>query len=159
MSLRTLVAVSLAALVAVPALAQDSSQNRPADNSQMVREKLQADKKLAVAQSLALTQAESTAFWPIYNAYQADQGRVMDRMIKVINDYAATYQTMTDSTARRLLESTIGIYRDRQALMESYLPKFRAVLPERKVARYYQIEQKIRAMLDYELASQIPLIR
>ena len=159
MSLRTLIAVSLAALVAVPALAQGNPQDRPADNAQMVREKLQADKKLAVAEGLALTQAESTAFWPIYNKYQEDQRRVTDRLLQVINDYAATYQNMTDSTARRLLESTIGVYRDRQALMESYLPKFRAVLPERKVARYYQIEQKIRAMLDYELASNIPLIR
>ena len=157
MSSRTLVALLFAALVAVPALA--GAQDRPADNAQMVREKLQADKKLAVAQGLALTQAESTAFWPVYNNYQTDQGRVMDRLLGVITDYAGTYQTMTDSTARRLLESTIAVYRDRQALMESYLPKFRAVLPERKVARYYQIEQKIRAMLDYELAAQIPLIR
>ena len=155
MSSRTLAAVLLATLVAVPVIAQD----RPADNGQMVRDKLQADKKLAVAQSLALTQAESTAFWPVYNTYQADQVRVMDRLLKVIGDYAGTYQNMTDTTARRLLESTIAIYRDRQAQMESYLPKFRAVLPERKVARYYQIEQKIRAMIDYELASQIPLIR
>lgn len=155
MSSRTLVAVLFAAVIAVPAVAQD----RPADNAQMVREKLQADKKLAVAQGLALTQAESTAFWPIYNNYQADQARVMDRLLGVITDYAGTYQNMTDTTARRLLESTIAVYRERQALMESYLPKFRAVLPERKVARYYQIEQKIRAMLDYELAAQIPLIK
>ena len=155
MSSRTLAAVLLAAVIAVPAIAQD----RPADNGQMVREKLQADKKLAVAQGLALTQAESTAFWPVYNNYQADQGKVLDRLLGVITDYAGTYQNMTDTTARRLLESTIAVYRDRQALMESYLPKFRAVLPERKVARYYQIEQKIRAMLDYQLASEVPLIR
>ncbi|MGE5800724.1 MAG: hypothetical protein ACM358_00580 [Gemmatimonadota bacterium] len=157
MSSRTLVVLLFAALVAVPALA--SAQDRPADNWQMVREKLQADKKLAVAQGLALTQAESTAFWPVYNNYQTDQIRVMDRLLQIVTDYAGTYQNMTDTTARRLLESTITIYRDRQAMMESYLPKFRAVLPERKVARYYQIEQKIRAMLDCELASQIPLIR
>ena len=158
MSSRTLAAILLAATITVPT-APAVAQDRPSDNGQMVRDKLQADKKLAVAQGLALTQAESTAFWPVYNNYQTDQGRVLDRLLGVITDYAGTYQSMTDSTARRLLESTIAIYRDRQALMESYLPKFRAVLPERKVARYYQIEQKIRAMLDYELAAQIPLIR
>lgn len=155
MSSRTLVVALLAALVAVPAIAQD----RPSDNGQLVREKLQADKKLAVAQALVLSQAESTAFWPVYNNYQADQGKVLDRLLQVIGDFAGTYENMTDSTAHRLLESTVAIYRDRQKLMESYLPKFRAVLPERKVARYYQIEQKIRAMLDYQLASEIPLIK
>lgn len=155
MSSRTIVAVLLACFVAAPVLAQE----RPADNAQLVREKMQADKKLTVAQGLALTQAESTAFWPVYDSYQIEQRRGFDRLIQVIDDYAATYQTMSDSTARRLLESTIAIYRDRQALMESYLPKFRAVLSDRKVARYYQIEQKLRAMLDYELAAQIPLLR
>lgn len=157
MSFRTLVVVSLAALLVVPALA--IAQDRPADNAQLVRDKLQADKKLAVAQGLALTQAESTAFWPVYDRYQTDQARLMDRLLQVVADYAGTYESMTDTTARRLLESTVAIYRDRQGLLEAYLPRFRAVLPDRKVARYYQIEQKIRAMLDYELASQIPLIR
>ena len=155
MSSRTLIVALFSALVAVPVIAQD----RPSDNGQMVRDKLQADKKLAVAQALVLTQAESTAFWPVYNNYQTDQGKVLDRLLQVIGDYAGAYQNMTDTTARRLLESTIAIYRDRQALMESYLPKFRAVLPERKVARYYQIEQKIRAMLDYQLASEVPLLK
>ena len=158
MSSRTIAAVLLAALVALVAVPA-AGQDRPADNAQMVRDKLQADKKLAVAQGLALTQPESTAFWPVYESYQTDQRRLFDRLMQVVGDYAGSYQAMTDSTARRLLESTIAIYRDRQALMESYLPRFRAVLPERKVARYYQIEQKIRAMLDYELAAGIPLIR
>jgi hypothetical protein len=159
MSSRTIAAMFLAALatlVTVPALV---AQERPADNGQLVRDKLQTDKKLAVAQGLELTQAESTAFWPVYESYQNDQRRGFDRLMQVVGDYAGSYQAMTDSTARRLLESTIAIYRDRQTLMESYLPKFRAVLSDRKVARYYQIEQKIRAMLDYELATGVPLIR
>jgi hypothetical protein len=44
-------------------------------------------------------------------------------------------------------------------LRSAYLPKFRKVLPEVKVARYYQIENKIQAALVYELAAQIPLMK
>jgi len=32
------------------------------------------------------------------------------------------------------------------------------VLPEKKVARYYQLENKIQAVLTYELAKNIPLV-
>jgi hypothetical protein len=154
MSSRTILAMLLASLVAVPALAQEP----PADNLQVVREKLQADKKLAVAQGLALTESEATKFWPVYDSYQTDQRAIMDRTIQLIRDYAATFRSMTDSTARRLLDANVTIQRDRVALMESYLPKFRAVLSDTKVARYYQIENKLRAMLDYELAAGIPLV-
>ena len=155
MSSRTFLALLIASLIAVPAVAQE----RPADNSQIAREKLQADKKLAVAQNLTLTEAEAAAFWPVYDSYQRDQSAIWDRLIVVIRDYAAAYQTMSDSTARRLLDATVAIQRDRVALMQSYLPRFRAVLSETKVARYYQIEHKLRTAMDFELATQIPLVK
>ncbi len=35
-------------------------------------QKLKADKKLLVASNMELTDAESKAFWPLYDAYQKD---------------------------------------------------------------------------------------
>jgi hypothetical protein len=47
----------------------------------------------------------------------------------------------------------------RLKLNNDYLPKFHKILPEIKVARYYQIENKINAALYYELADKIPLAK
>jgi hypothetical protein len=44
-------------------------------------------------------------------------------------------------------------------LMQSYQPRFRKVLPEVKVARYYQLENKTNAIFNYELAEGIPLVK
>lgn len=44
-------------------------------------------------------------------------------------------------------------------LRKTYLPKFRKILPAKKVARYYQIENKIQAALYSELAVKIPLVQ
>jgi len=52
----------------------------------------------------------------------------------------------------------IAIEQDRAKTMESYLPKFSKVLPSIKVARYYQLENKIRAAVQYQLTKDIPLI-
>jgi glycyl-tRNA synthetase beta subunit len=41
---------------------------------------------------------------------------------------------------------------------ETYLPKFRKVLPEVKVARFLQIENKIDTLIKLDLAAEIPLI-
>jgi hypothetical protein len=80
------------------------------------------------------------------------------RTVKLVKDYAASYKTMTDAVAGPLLDEAIAIERDRAALLTSYRPKFAAVLPATKVARYYQIENKIRAVINYELADAIPIM-
>jgi hypothetical protein len=152
---RTLLASLVALLVAGPVLAQD----KPADNMEIVREKVRADKKLLVADAMSLTEAEAKSFWPVYESYQKDLGALNARTLKLIEDYAAHYQTMDEAAARKLVDDYVAIERDRLALMESHLPKFRAVIPETKVARYYQIENKIRAAVNYELAAEIPLLK
>ena len=134
------------------------AQDKPANNMDLVREKIKADKKLVVAEAMALTETESKAFWPVYEAYQADNSKINQRTVKLIQDYAASYKAMTDAVAGKLLDEAIAIERDRSALFASYRPKFSAVIPATKVARYYQIENKIRAALSYELADKIPLV-
>jgi hypothetical protein len=66
---------------------------------------------------------------------------------------------MTDATAKKLLDEMMTIETLRIKLAGAYLPKFRAALSERKVARYYQIENKANAALYYELAARIPLAK
>ena len=66
---------------------------------------------------------------------------------------------MTNESARTLLDEYMTIESLGAMLRQVYLSEFRKVLPEVKVVRYYQIENKIQAALIYELASQIPLIK
>jgi hypothetical protein len=80
-------------------------------------------------------------------------------MVKLVQDYAAAYKAMTDDTAGKLVKELLSIQSDRAKLAEKYLPKFQKVLPITKVARYYQIENKVRAVVDYDVASQIPLMK
>jgi hypothetical protein len=147
--------IALCAAVATPLLAQD----KPADNNQLVLEKVKADKKLLVAENMQLTESEAKAFWPVYESYQRDLGKINDRLIKLIDSYAASYQTMTDAAANKLVDEAVAIESDRTKLAQSYLPKFKKVLPPTKVARYYQIENKVRAVVNYELAAGIPLVK
>ena len=134
------------------------AQSQPADNTELVRQKLRSDKKLLVAENMKLTDAEATAFWPVYDAFQADLGKINDRAVKLIEYYAANHATMTDTAATRMTDEYLASERDRAALLQSYRQKFSAVLPPLKVARYYQIENKIRAVVNWELAKQIPLM-
>jgi hypothetical protein len=133
------------------------AQDKTADNMQAAREKLQADKKLFVTEHMKLTDSESKAFWPVYESYQKDMGAVNDRLANLVRDYASHYANMTNDEAKKLVDDSLAIDADRLKIRQSYLPKFRQVLSEIKVARYYQIENKIQAAVNYDLATGIRL--
>jgi hypothetical protein len=136
-----------------------SSQEKPSDNMQIVIEKIHADKKLLVAENMQLTEAEAKSFWPVYKQYQDELFLLRSRTVKLINDYAGAYETMTNNTAKKLLDEYMTLESLGPKLRKAYLPKFRKALPEVKVARYYQIENKIQAALFFELAANIPLMK
>ncbi|MCF6153988.1 MAG: hypothetical protein E3K36_01805 [Candidatus Brocadia sp.] len=136
-----------------------TAQDKPADDMQIVIEKVRADKKLLVAENMQLTETEAKAFWPVYNQYQDELFLLRVRTVKLINDYRDAYENMTNDTARKLLDEYMRIEALALKLRKAYLPKFREVLPETKVMRYYQIENKIHAALVYEIGASIPLIK
>jgi len=135
------------------------AQEKPADNMDIVREKIQTDKKLFIAENMNLTESEAKAFWPVYENYQKDLSKLVDKAVKLIENYAANYESMTEEAAKELIDGYLAIEGERVTFMKSFLPKFRKVLPEKKVARYYQLENKIDAVVNFGLAKQIPLVK
>ena len=135
-----------------------AAQDKPSDNMQIVLEKIRADKKLLIAENMQLTEAEAKAFWPVYDQYQDELFLLRTRTAKLIKDYAEA-EKMTNDVAKKLLDELMIIEALGPKLRQTYLPKFRTVLPEVKVVRYYQIENKIQAALIYELAANIPLMK
>lgn len=119
------------------------------------------DKEMIVGVNMNLTDEEAKAFWPIYDAYQTDLYALNVRLSKLINEYAIAYRkgAVLDDTAKQLLDESIAIDMDEIKLKQSYVPKLAKVLPAAKVARYIQIENKIRAGVRYVLANHIPLAR
>jgi hypothetical protein len=148
---------ALAALIAVPVLAQD----KPANNMEILRQKIKADKKLVVAANMELTETEAKGFWPVYEAYQADLDKLNERLAKLIVRYADLYQknTLTDEAAKSLLDEALAIEQAEVTMKQGYVPKLSAALPATKVARYLQIENKIRAVIKFEMADGIPLAK
>jgi hypothetical protein len=152
-----LVVAVLAVLFALPAFAQD----KPASSMEMLREKMKGDKKQVVALAMQLTPDEAPGFWPVYEAFQADLGKLNARLGQLIKRYAEAYRgdTLTKEKAQALLDEILQIEQAEVDLHRAYVPKLSAVLSAVKVARYLQIENKLRAILEFELADEIPLAR
>ena len=142
---------------APPGLAQD----KPADNMQILRDKLKADKKLVVATNMELTESEAKQFWPIYDEYQKDLQKINRRIASVLESYAADFRnkSLTDDKAKKLIDEANAIEQAEVNLKSTFAPKLSKALPTIKVARYLQIENKIRAVVKYDLAQGVPLVK
>jgi len=132
--------------------------DKPADNMQILLEKVKADKKLFMAENMQLTDKEAKTFWPLYENYQSELFLIRMRTANLIKSYTDSHEKMTDSIAAKLLDDGLEIESLRLKLSKAYLPKFRKILPATKVVRYYQMESKVNAILYYELAVSIPLM-
>jgi len=152
--------LTLAAAITVLVVSPVLSQDKPADNMQILLEKVKADKKLLVAANMELTESEAKGFWPVYEEYQKELTAIYQRIGKLIESYAAEYRakTLTDEKAKTLVDEMVAIDQADGGLQASYVPKLSKVLPPKQVARYLQIENKIRAAVKYELAKGVPLV-
>jgi Spy/CpxP family protein refolding chaperone len=157
MMIRIVTALAIAAGLAGAAMPQTTGTA----DMEILRQKIKADKKLVVAENLKLTDAEATAFWPVYDAYQKDLQGINQRLTAAILAYADAYNKgpVSNETAKKLLDETVAIDEAEVKLKSASVPKVLAVLPATKAARYIQIENKIRALVRYEMAAGIPLIQ
>lgn len=155
---RNLTVVIAAAVIIVAGAAGVLAQASETDQLQQLRAEIQADRQAVVAANLGLTDAEGAAFWPVYREYRGEMAKVGDRLQKLIQDYAKIYDTATAEQAKPMVDEMLSIQKAELKVKESYLPKFRKVIPETKVARFLQIENKIDALIKLELAADIPLI-
>jgi hypothetical protein len=149
--------ISSLAILAMPCAAR-AQQVDQWTAIQQLQADLKADRQAVVAANLPLTEPEARAFWPAYKEYRGEVEKLGDRMAKLIAAYAASFETMTDAKADGFFNDLLAIDRDRLAVREQYVPKIRAVLPGQKAARFFQIENKLDAIVNLSLASEIPLV-
>ena len=137
------------------------AQDKPADNMQILRDKIKADKKLLVASNMELTESEAKGFWPIYDEYQKELQKINQRMAKVLESYADDNRSksLTDDKAKKLIDEAVSIEQAEANIKSTFAPKLSKVLPVKKVVRYLQIENKIRAVVRYDIAQGVPLVR
>lgn len=150
---RTLLGLLLLAGFATPAPAQTAT------DIELTRANIQKARQKIVAAAMNLTEDESLAFWPAYRDYRLDMARLGDRLVKMINEFVASNTTLNDEQASRLLDEHLDIKADEVSVKQKHVRIFRKLLPPAKVSRFFQIENKLDAIVNFELAQAIPLMR
>ena len=124
----------------------------------LTRAEIQTERQAIVAANLPMTEEQAKAFWPLYREYRDELAKAGDRTVALIESYAADYKSMDDAKSQAMIDEFFSIRKDETKIMSSWMPKFGKVLPATSVARFLQIENKLDAIIRFELAAEIPLV-
>ena len=149
------------ALASAPLQGQDYNPLDPDLRTQInaARGIMEKERRIILASELNLTSEERDKFWALYNEYVNDVREVNDVRVDIIVRYAENYRQMNDELARELVNDRFDHEKALLKTRERYLKKMRRILPETKVARFFQVELKMDAALNYNLAARIPVIQ
>jgi len=156
MSRKTILA-SFAAASLLCALGVSGAAFAQSSQKQLDIAAARAQRKATVGANMNLTSDEASKFWPVYDAYEKSMDRIEDRHVKELKDFAAKYNNLSDADAQKKLDEVIAIQQARLDVQKEYIPQFRAVIPQVKVTRFYQIDNKIQALIQCDIAQLVPL--
>jgi polyhydroxyalkanoate synthesis regulator phasin len=128
-----------------------------ATNIELTRAYIQKARQTIIAEDMKLTEEESLAFWPAYRDYRVDMARLGDRLVKVIAEFVSAGASLNDEQATRLLDEYLDIKAKDVAVRQKHVKAFRKLLPASKVTRFFQLENKLDAVVNFELAQTVPL--
>jgi hypothetical protein len=148
-----LLAIVMCGLVSNVA-AQDEN---PPTQKQLDINALRAQRKAVVGGNMKLTPKEAKVFWPLYEQYEDAMDRVDKRHAREIKDYAKNYQNLTNDQANQKLDEVMAVAQDRVNVQKQFIPRFRAVLPGITVTRFFQIDNKLHALVQCQIAQLVPL--
>ena len=139
--------------------AADSTANALTDQQlALLRKDIRSIKKQLIATNLTLTDSEATKFWPLYEQYSADYGKVNQTRADIIKEYSDGYGTLTDDQADSLIRWWLDTDISAAQLRQKYVPIMRRVLSGKKAATFFQLDRRISMMVDVQVTSQLPLM-
>jgi len=143
-------------LVGGSVCAQTSLGDR--DSIELTRLIIQSNRQAIVNTAMDLTEEESQSFWPLYKEWRTEMARIGDRKVELLTQIDEHYRELDDQQAGTLLDDWLKIEADTLKLKQEYVQRFRKILPDKTVARFFQMENKLDATVAYDLVGTLPLI-
>jgi hypothetical protein len=123
----------------------------------LFRKDIRSSKKQLIAANLNLTDAEAAKFWPVYDQYSVEVGKIDETRATIVKEYSDDYGSLTDAQADNLIRRWLGTDISASEVRQKYVPIMRSVLPGKKAATFFQLDRRISMMIDIQITSQLPL--
>lgn len=125
--------------------------------AELLRSDVRAQKVAILTEVMGFTEAEDTAFWPIYRKYDAEMSKLGDERVTLIREYAANFSNLTDAAAATLATKALDLESRRNAAKAQCYQDVKAALSPRTALRFLQVEHQLQLLIDLQIAALLPV--
>jgi len=122
-----------------------------------LRADLRAKHAEVVGKAVRLSGKEAEAFWAIFGDYQKDLQKLYDERVNLLKEYYKSYENLTAEKAYELAERVLDYEAGRVKLKRHYFQKFSKALSPQTAVKFFNLENQIQALVDLQIASELPL--
>jgi hypothetical protein len=127
------------------------------DKLNLTAQAVETQRRVLVSGAIPLTEAEEKAFWPLYDDYEKERRAIDERANRLVADFVASAASLSDTQAKAMLAEALQVDEERLKLHRVFLGRMGKAIPPRKVVRFFQIENKLDAVVRADISRQIPL--
>ena len=109
------------------------------------------DKRVMLTELMQFDDREAAAFWPIYNNYMKDWGRLMNYRIYAIQKYCDEFRNMSDPQVTRFMSNLFENDEALTKLQKKTYKKVKKILSPMRASEFMHIEYGLQLILISEM--------
>lgn len=125
---------------------------------QMVQKYFGADKLALVKEYMALSPAQDSAFWPVYNKYETERQALGKQRIDAVKAYMANVKDITAENATKMVDKGVALELSFKSLQKKYFTELSKKVGPVKAAQFYQLENYINNVINLSIQESIPFV-
>jgi len=143
--------IAFSALISITAQAQSNKEE-----IDLYQSLFGAEKKALIAEFLKLD--SNDPFWAIYDEYETERKKLGLNRLKLLDDYAENYLTLTDEKTDEIVKAIMKQKKDTDSLIDKYYKKVRKVSGSKVAAQFYHFEYYLLSAIRVSILENIPAI-
>src|SRR5687768_12365218 len=125
--------------------------------AELLRSDVRTLKVAIITEVMGFTEAEDTAFWPLYREYDAEMTKLGDERVALIAEYASHYSKMTDAIAEKLASRALDLEARRHAAKARCYERVKTALSPQTALRFLQVEHQLLLLIDLQISASLPV--
>jgi hypothetical protein len=119
---------------------------------------LSAERRRAFMVGMQLTPAQDTAFWPIFEKFEGERRVVSERMVRLVQQYAAAYPNVSDPQSWDLVGGTADAERELVAIRHKYAEEVKKRISGRASLRFYMLDDYLTTAVRLGVLDDMPVV-
>lgn len=114
------------------------------------------EKRAAVKEFIELSNAEATAFWKNYDAFEITRKEMGKERIELLDKFVLEYESMTDQESIEWMKSVMSLRARNEKLIEKYYKKIAKECSPVIAMQFYQLESYVLAGIRFQILENVP---